>query len=70
MYHASQYDIRAMLRALFLSPFFRAPRAYYAKVKSPAEHVVGVMRLVGDYASRSPGSARSLWNAGPWARIS
>jgi Protein of unknown function (DUF1800) len=55
VYHASQYDIRAMLRALFNSPFFRSKQAYYAKVKSPAEHVVGIMRLVGDYASPKPG---------------
>jgi uncharacterized protein (DUF1800 family) len=55
VYHSSQYDIRAMLRALFLSPFFRSEQAYYAKVKSPAEHVVGLMRLVGDYASPKPG---------------
>jgi len=55
IYHESGYDIRAMLRALFLSPFFRSEQAYYAKVKSPAEHVVGIMRLVGDYASPKPG---------------
>ncbi|MGH8063999.1 MAG: DUF1800 domain-containing protein [Candidatus Entotheonellia bacterium] len=55
VYHESHYDIRAMLRALFMSPFFRSERAYYAKVKSPAEHVVGIMRLVGDYASPKPG---------------
>jgi uncharacterized protein (DUF1800 family) len=55
VYHASQYDIRAMLRALFTAPFFRSERAYYAKVKSPAEHVVGIMRLVGDYALPKPG---------------
>src|SRR5262245_9797737 len=55
VYHASQYDIRAMLRALFLSPYFRSERAYYARVKSPAEHVVGIMRLVGDYATPKPG---------------
>ena len=55
VYHASQYDIRAILRALFLSPFFRSERAYYAKVKSPAEHVVSIMRLVGDYAVPKPG---------------
>jgi uncharacterized protein (DUF1800 family) len=55
VYHESQYDIRTMLRALFLSPFFRSEQAYYAKVKSPAEHVVGIMRLVGDYASPKPG---------------
>jgi Protein of unknown function (DUF1800) len=40
---------------LFLSPFFRSQRAYYAKVKSPAEYVVGIMRLVGDYAAPQPG---------------
>jgi len=55
VYHALQYNMRAMLRGLFMSPFFRSPRAYYAKVKSPAEHVVDVMRLVGDYASPKPG---------------
>jgi uncharacterized protein (DUF1800 family) len=55
VYHASHYDIRAMLRALFMSPFFRSERAYYAKVKSPAEHVVGIMRLVDDDASPKPG---------------
>jgi hypothetical protein len=55
VYHESQHDIRAMLRALFLSPFFRSEQAYYAKVKNPAEHVVGIMRLVGDYAAPQPG---------------
>ncbi len=32
-----------------MSDYFRSPKAYYAKVKSPAEHVVGVMRLVEDF---------------------
>ena len=49
VYMRSQYDIRAVMRTLFMSEFFRSPRAYYAKVKSPAEHVVGVMRLVEDF---------------------
>jgi uncharacterized protein (DUF1800 family) len=55
VYRASQYDIRAMLRTLFLSDFFRSEQAYYARVKSPAEYVVGIMRLVGDYTSPKPG---------------
>jgi uncharacterized protein (DUF1800 family) len=55
VYLRSQYDIRAVLRSLFLSDFFRSEAAYYAKVKSPAEHVVGVMRLVGDYQYPSYG---------------
>lgn len=46
----SQYDIRATLRQLFLSDFFRSEAALYAKVKSPAELVIGVARLGGDFA--------------------
>jgi uncharacterized protein (DUF1800 family) len=42
-------DIREVVRALLLSNFFRSREAYYAKVKSPAEHVAGLERLVGDY---------------------
>jgi uncharacterized protein (DUF1800 family) len=45
----SQYDLRATMRTLFMSDAFRSPEAYYAKVKSPAEHVVGVVRLVDDF---------------------
>ncbi len=46
---ASQNDIRAVMRALLMSDFFRSPKAYFAKVKSPAEHVVGLMRLVEEF---------------------
>jgi uncharacterized protein (DUF1800 family) len=45
----SNYDVRSILRWLFLSDAFRSETAYYAKVKCPAEHVVGIMRLVGDF---------------------
>jgi uncharacterized protein (DUF1800 family) len=45
----SNYDVRSMLRWLFLSDAFRSEDAYYAKVKGPAEHVVGVMRFVEDF---------------------
>jgi uncharacterized protein (DUF1800 family) len=55
VYHASQYDVRAMLRTLFLSDFFRSEQAYYARVKSPAEYVVGIMRLVEDHTTPKPG---------------
>jgi uncharacterized protein (DUF1800 family) len=70
VYHGSRYDIRAVLQALFLSPFFRSERAYYAKVKSPAEYVVGIMRLVGDYAAPQPGFGDSHWSAVTWGRTS
>jgi uncharacterized protein (DUF1800 family) len=48
-FRASQYDIRAVMRTLFMSKAFRSPSAYYARVKSPAEHVVGILRLVEDF---------------------
>ncbi len=41
----SGYDIRSTLRALFNSDFFKNAR--FARVKSPAEVVVGTLRLVG-----------------------
>jgi uncharacterized protein (DUF1800 family) len=49
VYVESQYDIRAVVRSLFLSDYFRSRDAYFAKVKSPAEHVIGIMRLVQDF---------------------
>jgi uncharacterized protein (DUF1800 family) len=52
-------DIRAVVRALLLSDFFQSEAAYYAKVKSPAEHVVGLMRLVGDYRFPKFGIAKT-----------
>jgi uncharacterized protein (DUF1800 family) len=49
VYWDSKYDVRAMLRSLFMSDYFQSEKAYYAKVKGPAEHVVGIMRLVEDF---------------------
>ncbi len=54
-YLRSHYDIRSVMRTLFHSDFFKSERAYFAKVKSPAEVVVGTMRLVGAYKSPEPG---------------
>jgi uncharacterized protein (DUF1800 family) len=48
-FQASQYDMRTVLRSLFLSDFFRSEASYFAKVKSPVEHVIGTMRLVKDF---------------------
>jgi uncharacterized protein (DUF1800 family) len=48
-FRESQYDTRSVLRTLFLSDFFRSEAAYFAKVKSPVEHVIGTMRLVKDF---------------------
>ena len=48
-YFRSGYDIRAILRALFTADFFQSDDARFARVKSPAEVVVGTLHLVGDY---------------------
>jgi uncharacterized protein (DUF1800 family) len=55
VYVRSGYEIRPMLRALFLSDFFRSRSAYYAMVKSPADYVVGLLRLSQDYSFPKPG---------------
>jgi len=52
-YFRSNYNIRSMLRVLFNSDFFKNAR--FAKVKSPAEAVIGTMRLVGDFTTPKPG---------------
>jgi uncharacterized protein (DUF1800 family) len=48
-YFDSGYEIKAMLRTLFTSDFFKADSARFARVASPAEMVVGLMRLVGEH---------------------
>jgi uncharacterized protein (DUF1800 family) len=55
VYVRSGYEIRPMLRALFLSDFFRSRNAYYAMVKSPADYVVGLLRLAEDFTFPKPG---------------
>ena len=49
----NNYEIRPVLRVLFNSDFFKNAR--YAKVKSPAEVVIGTMRLVKDHNELKPG---------------
>ena len=50
---SSNYDMRAVLRALFLSDFFKNAR--FSKIKSPAEVVVGILRLAGGSEFPAPG---------------
>ena len=52
-YNESGGEIRAMLRTLFNSDFFQAAR--YSRVKSPAELVIGAVRLAGHYQGPRPG---------------
>lgn len=43
----SGYNIRAVMREIFLSPEFSSAQAYRALVKSPVELVVGTLRTLG-----------------------
>jgi len=54
-YFDSGYEISAMLRALFTSDFFKDEAAHFAKVKSPADVVIGTMRMVQDHTHPKPG---------------
>ena len=49
----SKYDIRAVLRVLFNSDFFKNAR--FSRIKSPTETVVGTLRLVGGAEFPAPG---------------
>ena len=46
-YFDSGYDISAMLRVLFNSDFFKSESARFARIKSPAELVIGMLRTAG-----------------------
>jgi uncharacterized protein (DUF1800 family) len=48
-YFDSGYEIKAMLRALLTSDSFKDASARFARVKSPAEMVIGLMRQVGEH---------------------
>ncbi len=50
---AGNYEMRPVLRALFNSDFFKSSR--FQKIKSPAEVVIGTMRLVKDHTEVKPG---------------
>ena len=52
-YMESNGDMRAVLRTLFNSDFFKTSQS--AKVKSPTELVAGVIKLVGTYRFPQPG---------------
>ena len=46
-YFENDHEIRSVLRVLFNSEFFKSEEARFAHVKSPAEMVVGTLRLSG-----------------------
>ena len=52
-YNETNGDVRAMLRTLFNSDFFKNAR--YSRVKSPAELVIGTAKMAGNYQGPRPG---------------
>ena len=58
----SGYEITPVLRVLFNADFFKQAR--FAKIKSPAEVVVGALRLVGGYEFPAPGIGELSKQAG------
>ncbi len=54
-YFDSGYEIKAMLEVLFTSDFFKGEAVRYAKVKSPADVVIGTMRMAQDHTEPKPG---------------
>ena len=46
-YFDSGYSIKATLETLFKSDFFKSESVRYSRIKSPAEMVIGTMRLAG-----------------------
>ncbi len=46
-YFDNNHSIRAMLDTIFNSDFFRSDSVRYSRIKSPAEMVIGSMRLAG-----------------------
>ncbi len=55
-YFDSGYEIRALLRTLFHSNYFKSESARYARVKAPVELLVGAIRLAGSYQKPTLGA--------------
>ena len=51
-FEESGYEIKAVLRTMFNSDFFKNAR--YSKIKSPAEVVASTLKMVGSYQSPEP----------------
>ena len=58
----SGYEMIPVLRVLFKSDFFKEAR--FAKIKSPAEVMVGTLRMVGGYKFPAPGIGNLSKEAG------
>ncbi len=52
-FRESKYDMRSTLRVIFNSDFFKS--ACFARIKSPAEVVISLLRLAGGFEFPAPG---------------
>ena len=51
----NQFDVRSTLRFIFNSDFFKDEKVWFKRVKSPAELIVGTLKVVEDYHFPKPG---------------
>ena len=49
-YFKYNHSIKEMLRVLFNSDFFKSPKVRYARIKSPAELAVGLLRISKEFS--------------------
>ncbi|MCC7127057.1 MAG: DUF1800 domain-containing protein [Acidobacteria bacterium] len=61
---ATHGDLREVTRAVLLSPEFRAPAAYRAKVKTPLEFIASALRATGAQVTAVPALTRTLRDLG------
>jgi uncharacterized protein (DUF1800 family) len=46
-FRRSRYDVRSLMRSMFMSPEFTAPEAYRALIKSPTEFMISSAKALG-----------------------
>ena len=63
-YFDSGYEIRAVLRTLFNTEYFKSDTARFARVKGPVELVAGAIRLAGSYRTPTLGVEKMAQLAG------
>ena len=63
-YFGSDYDLRAVLQALFMSPAFYSDKALYSRIKSPVEFAVITMRTLDAPMSAANGLQNRISSMG------
>ena len=68
-FRASKWDVKGLMRDVFLAPEFVAPETYRSLVKAPVEFMVGAARALGQPLGRLAAASRPPRGAA-WARRS